>query len=205
MVLFPLLFVVATASTSFAEENQKSSWYIGFGLGSGDGWMDIDGVSKSFDDHFDESGFKITGNIGLGMIVNPNLHVGLDFSTMWREHSESVSNGTFYGGVYIYNYFVGVTYFPFEKGLCLKAAAGLSTLQLKTITTESILPAGYVGHQNEENMYGYGGLVGIGYYFWIGSSFNLGINAEYSYQTGFNKDAVDNSGFWNVYVSFYWF
>jgi hypothetical protein len=204
MCVVSILFVFTVTSATVAETNQKSSWYIGFGLGSGDGQMEIDGESKSFDDHFDTSGLKITGNAGLGMIVNPNLHVGFDFSAMSRTNSTTVSNGTFTEGVNIYNYYVAVSYFPFTEGLCLKAAAGFSNLQLMTVTKEYVAPV-YVGHQKDYTMNGYGGLVGIGYYFWIGDSFNLGLNAEYSYQTGYSDDMVDNSHFWNVYVSFYWF
>jgi len=138
------------------------------------------------------------------LILNPNTHIGFDFSAFSRTHSTTVSNGSFTVGVNIYNYDIAVTYFPFIKGLCFKGAVGITTLELMTLSQEYVAPV-YVGHSSEENMYGYNGTIGIGYYFWIGDSFNLGVNAEYSYQTGFNEDIVDNSQYWNIYVSLYWF
>jgi len=58
--LASIFIVLSFVSLTFADSNQKSSWYIGFGIGSGDGSMEINGESKSYDDHFDSSGFKIS-------------------------------------------------------------------------------------------------------------------------------------------------
>lgn len=175
---------------SFAQEHKKSSWYIGFGIGTGDGSGEVDGKEVTSDEWF--AGLStspvLTMNFGVGGIINPKLHLGFDWSAIRQEGSGHGIERM----VQINNYLFALTYFPKGEGLFLKAGAGASSI-IYDVSGGS--PSAYSGTAI---------LGGLGYAFWLGKSFNLCLNAEYSHQTYSNKYAPDNSQFWNLYVSFYW-
>ena len=83
-----------------------------------------------------------------------------------------------------------------KKGLFLKAGAGISALYYRIDTPI---------FDQTETYSGTGFLLGIGYDFWLGESFNLGIHAEYSKQSYSESDAPDDTEFTSIYLSFYWF
>jgi len=178
---------------SFTQEHKKSSWYIGFGIGTGDGSAEVDGVKKTSTEWFNYAGLSaspvLTMNFGVGAIINPKLHLGFDWSAIRQEGSGHGIERM----IQINNYLFALTYFPKGEGLFLKAGAGASSI-IYDVSGGS--PSAYSGTAI---------LGGLGYAFWLGKSFNLCLNAEYSHQTYSNKYAPDNSSFWNLYVSFYWF
>lgn len=180
----------AYAEGESSDQKIKSSWYIGFGLGSGDGSWNIDGKNISFDDWSQGTTDKLTLtlNFGVGAILTPNFHLGGEISAI----SHQVVYETQDALAQINNYMLMLTYFPMETGLFIKGGAGLSVLVIQ------------VGSFNE-SANGLGGLIGAGYYFWLGQTFNLGLNFDYSYQK-YRAEAnkPSDSSFYNLYVTCYW-
>ena len=185
------LAMLCMAEGSFAQEHKKSSWYIGFGIGTGNGSCEVDGEKVTSDEWFEglSTSPVLTMNFGVGGIVNPKLHLGFDWSAIRQEGSNHYVERM----VQINNYLVALKYFPKGEGLFLKAGAGASSI-IYDVSGGS--PSAYSGTAV---------LGGVGYAFRLGKSFNLCLNADYSRQTYSNKYAPDNSHFWNLYVSFYWF
>lgn len=193
-----LMLVVAVSGVSFAQEHKKSSWYIGFGLGTGDGGSEIEGEQVTFDDWFEglDTGPRVTVNFGVGAILNPKLHLGFDISAIRQEGDGEVYGYDIEANTQITNYLAALTYFPTGEGLFIKAGAGVSVIGYE-------MSGGLV--EVSESYSGTAILGGLGYAFWLGKTFNLCLNAEYSHQTYTDEEAPDNSHFWNVYLSFYWF
>lgn len=196
---FALMLVIAVSGVSFAQEHEKSSWYIGFGLGAGDGGWEVDGEEVTFDDWFegfDDTSPKVTINFGVGAILNPKLHLGFDMSAI---RQEGVDYGYYYdvkANFQINNYLAALTYFPTGEGLFIKAGTGVSVIGYE-ISGGPVLES--------RSASGTALLAGLGYAFWLGKTFNLCLNAEYSYQDYYDEEAPDSSHFWNAYLSFYWF
>jgi hypothetical protein len=177
-----------------AGEKKKSSWYIGFGVGTGE--LKVEG--ETMDDAFNEYpsidvGQELTFNFGVGKILNQKLHLGFDASAI-RQSAEGDSDSNI--DLQVNNYLAAITYFPKEKGFSLKAGVGLSSLIYEIDTTVV---------DESETYAGTAFLLGIGYDFWLGRSFNLGIHAEYSMQSYSDSDAPDDTEFTSIYLSFYWF
>lgn len=186
--------VLFSGGITFAEEKKKSNWYIGFGVGMGE--LIVEG--ETMDDAFDEYptidvGQEVTLNFGVGAIINPKLHLGFDVSAI-RQSAEDDFDQTL--DFQVNNYFAALSYYPTGKGLFLKAGAGISALVVELDT---------MFIDESETYSGTGFLLGIGYDFWLGKSFNLGIHAEYSKQSYSDSDAPDDTEFTSIYLSFYWF
>ena len=186
--------VLFSGVITLAEEKKKSNWYIGFGVGMGE--LKVEG--ETMDDAFDEYptidvGQEVTFNFGVGAIINPKLHLGFDVSAI-RQSAEDDFDQTL--DFQVNNYFAALSYYPTGKGLFLKAGAGISALVVELDT---------MFIDESETYSGTGFLLGIGYDFWLGKSFNLGIHAEYSKQSYSDSDAPDDTEFTSIYLSFYWF
>ncbi len=177
------------------EGNTKGLWYIGFGLGTGDGSFTDDGTEMTYDDVFEglSSTVPLTVNLGIGAIVTQKIHAGLDISAVRK--TGTIFDGTF--AMQVNNYFGSVSLYPFNEGLFLKGGIGYSALVFEA--------TGFVGGDSTDTYGGMGGLVGVGYNFWIGETFNLGVNIEYTMQSYSDEDGPDSGNFWNAYVSCYWF
>ena len=188
-VIVSLIF----CGTAFGEGKTKSSWYIGFGLGTGQLQIEGDTMDDVFSGYSDiDIDPEITLNFGIGAIINPKLHIGFDGSAVRQSADGPGGDLT----VQVNNYLAAVTFYPMVKGLSLKAGFGLATMMydLDTYTID------------ESDTYtGTAFLVGLGYDFWLGKSFNLGIHADYSIQNYNDSDAPDDTDFLNLYLSFYWF
>jgi hypothetical protein len=187
---------IYSEDTDEDEVKEKSSWYIGFGFGTGGGGYTVDEEYISFNDYFKDSEdpFKMSMNFGVGAILTPSIHLGFDISTLTNMGE---MDGVSYS-LDIYNYLIVMSYYPSITGFFIKAGLGASRFA-STIT--------YQGEDYYNGYSGTGALAGIGYNFWLGSSFNLGINLEYSAQVYDDEDeeAPESSNFWSIYVSFYWF
>jgi hypothetical protein len=198
-ILFVCIAVLAIVSVSSGlraqeVENQKSSWYIGFGFGTGDGEYTVDGTTITYDDFFegaDDTSPKITFNFGLGFIFSPNLHLGFEINALRQE-------GTAYSttvGLQINNYLGVLTFFPSGQGLYGRAGLGKSII-VQDIESE------YSSDSISET--GTGFLIGVGYALKLGQTFHLTFNLDYSAQY-YDTDYDLDSNFWAFYVSFYWF
>lgn len=197
-VVIMALAMLCMAEGSFAQEHQKSSWYIGFGLGTGDGSWEFEGEETTFNEWLEGLSTSpiFTLNFGVGMIINPKLHLGFDFSAIRQEGDGVIDGDDVEGNIQINNYLVALTYFPNSEGFFLKGGAGTSSI-MNEVSSGST--------STSESYYGTALLGGVGYAFWLAKSFNLCLNAEYSHQFYSNINAPDNSHFWNLYVSCYWF
>jgi Outer membrane protein beta-barrel domain len=194
-MLMVALAIFCCCGLAMAEEKKKSSWYIGFGIGTGTLQME----GETADDYYDNDdsvdvGDELTLNFGVGAILNPKLHLGFDLSSIrqeidWENSRQSAS-------YQINNYFAALSYYPWKKGFFVKAGGGMSAMVYDYDTG---------AYDDSDTYYGTGYLVGLGYDFWIGKSFNLGIHAEYSKQTYSDNDAPDDTDFTSIYLSFYWF
>ena len=186
--LFVLTVAIVVSGVCFAEEREKSSWYIGFGIGSGDGNAEDNEVFENAD----STGPTVTLNFGVGAILTPKIHLGFEASAWRREAQYDTYSGTDDYAMQINNYLAAVTIFPFDKGLALKGGFG----------------AAIAVHDYEDSSESYIGtayLVGAGYHLWLGRTFNLGINFDYSRQRYNDEDFYDDTDFYSAYVSFYWF
>jgi len=93
------------------------------------------------------------------------------------------------------NYFAAVSYFPFEKGLFLKAGGGISELtQTTTVFSEQ-----------KDKFSGFGYMICIGYDLRIVKRLHIGIHADYSRQTYNSSDAPDDTDFTNIYIALYFY
>lgn len=198
ITLAVLVLLLSVGGGLFAQEHQKDSWYIGFGLGSGMLRFEGDTMKDNFGDVSGEFDYSpvLALNFGAGVILNPTTHVGVDITGIRQESNSD----TFDVDSYVWqinNYYVSASYFPWETGFSIKGGAGLSSFYYEIDSSVS---------KETETWYGYGVLVGAGYDLWLGESFNLGLHVDYSRQLGyFDSDGPDDSDFINVYVSFYWF
>lgn len=202
VVVLITLCLVQTASMN-ATAREKGSWYIGFGLGSGIGWLDTDDYGRntfreSFDKIGDRNGFDFsdpapafTGLFGVGAIISPIFHLGGEVSGI----TQQVSDKGYIVTLRVLSAYVTGTYYPVEKGLLFKLGAGYNRF------SEEVIGGGDI---RDNGTSGYGGLVGIGYDISFGSSFNLGLHADYTMQQ-YNRKGINNLSFLNIYVSFYWF
>ena len=200
--VFSGALILLFSTFSLAQEHKKSSWYIGFGLGTGDGAWEVNGEEVTFNEWFEgvSTSPRVTFNIGIGGIVNPKLHVGFEGSGIRQEGDGEIYGYGVEGNVQINNYLAALTYFPNGEGFFLKAGAGLSSIRYEISTSiySSVVSV-------SESYSGTALLGGLGYAFWVGKHFNLCINADYSVQNYTDDEAPDTSHFWNLYLSFYWF
>jgi opacity protein-like surface antigen len=188
-----LMFLMQGALFAQTGEKVKDTWYIGFGLGSGDVSVSPE-EGTGFDFSDDKDSTQVTLQIGVGAIINPNLHIGFDISAL-----RSQADGDGYSlARQINNYFGVLTVFPVELGFFLRGGGGISTYRID-VEIDGI-------GSNSDTVSGFGLLGGLGYAFWLGESFNLCLNFDYSYQTFDDAEKfVGNTSFYNVYLSFYWF
>jgi hypothetical protein len=202
LAVLAALVIISTSSSSglYALEKEKSSWYIGFGLGYCDGGLTFSGKESSFNDLTEGlDSNKVAINFGVGAILMPTLHLGFDVTAMGLVAvGEIGSQGTFEDvSVFIYNYLAMITYFPMTTGPFLRAGAGVSMYNAQINFGSA--------HYSKSDV-GFGCLAGFGYAFWLGKTFNLALNFDYTFQKYPKKEyKPEDSHFWTIYVSCYWF
>ncbi len=194
-----LIFVFAISGLSFAqggEEQVKSSWYIGFGIGTGDGMYKFGDDYVDFGDVVENADTKtplITANVGVGAIINPNVHLGGEISLITRR-GENIDGDSLQ--VTMGNILAVVYFFPMEKGFYVKGGFGFSSFQVEYEESGGIIS------KYTEN--GFAIAAGIGYFFWVGKRLNIGMSFDYSYQS-YSHENLKNSNFWAVQGNVYWF
>ena len=150
------------------EEQTKA--FIGAGVGSGTARYRINGTTKSFSDTFqgatDEVPFIAAKVLTFGVEVKPNLFAGADLTGV----AQSGTVGTDKTDLQINNYFATLTWFPWEKGLFLKGAAGVSSLFIGS------------GSQSDRS-WGLGAHVSAGFALRLSGPHHLTFSAEQGWQT----------------------
>lgn len=173
----------------------RSPWYIGFGLGSGDGSYTLGGATATFRDwNFDPPRSSATGffNFKVGATLSPRLLLGFDLTGL-RSQSDDAGFST---AIQVVNYDAVVTWFPQGEGFFLRGGGGLSTISFEDSTL----------YANPRNFGGVNLLAGVGYAFWLGQSFNLTLNLDLSAQrySGATGEP-DSSRLWALWVGFDWY
>lgn len=165
---------------------QRGSWYIGFGLGSGDGTVAFaDGTRAGLDELVTGSGDRFAFNFRVGGTLTPKLLLGFDGGFIAADGSDDSS-------VQLNTYDVGVMFFPRERGLYLRGAFGRSVLMQSLPGLGDVSTGGF-------NVVG-----GLGYAFWLGRTFNLTLNVE-GHRHWFNGAGVDGATAWAGWLGFDWY
>lgn len=170
--------------------HQRDVWYIGFGLGWGDGSVrDATGTNTFGEILQGYAPRNLSFNFKIGLTLNPRVLLGFDLTAV---RSYGSSSG-FDVALQVTNYDVMFTYFPTGEGFFLRGGTGLADLLVDT----SVGSATYSGV----------GLVGgLGYAFWLGRSFNLTLNVDVSGQWyGRSTVSPESSRLVNVYLGFDWY
>lgn len=203
MKIKTLLFLVMViglalpATTSAQTRHQRDNWYIGFGLGgSPSAQWKVNGQTVGFDDWLEglDKDPRVSFNFEVGGTLSPETLLGFDLTAV-------AQGGATSGGeahVQINNYFLMLTHFPYREGFFFRMGGGYSNLWL-TIDTNF--------GDFDERLDGVGALAGLGYAFWLGKSFNLTLNLDYSQQwySNDNPSEPDTSQFTILYVGFDWY
>ena len=173
----------------------RAPFYIGFGLGWGDGATYGQGTSYTLHDWLSgPAGYADDGRLGLALRVGanltPQLALGFDLTGIR-------AFGSAFGGanadITIANYDAVLTFFPMTRGLFFRGGMGASTL-----TSASHV----YGVPSDSTTYsGVNILGGLGYAFWLGGPANLTLNLDVSRQFYSSPD-VDGSTFFLTYVGF---
>lgn len=170
----------APAAPGPSYQSRRSPWYIGFGLGGASGNVSVPGGTLSLEEYTQEpwvsvlgiappSGTNVSLNFKVGMTLSDKLLVGFDITGV----GSLVSQGDLSTQTTIANYDAVATYFPMGEGLFVRGGVGLSRL---TVSYKDSFGDG------SDSVGGYNALVGAGYAFWLGQSFNLTLNVDYSAQ-----------------------
>ncbi len=171
---------------------QRGSWYIGFGLGGGDGGLSDAGQSATFKEFLGKAPTTVSLNFKVGATLSPKTLVGFDVTAVRAEATE----GSATAAIQVTNYDAMFTWFPMEKGLFLRGGGGLSAMTVQTDTGYS---------SGSETYTGVNLLAGVGYALWLGNSFNLTANFDYSAQSYGGSNAPDSSHIWQLYLGFDWY
>jgi hypothetical protein len=172
---------------------EKVHAFIGAGFGSGTARYTVNGTTVSFSDQFqgssDETHLIAVKVVSFGIEVRPKLYAGMDLTGL----AQSGTVGTSKTNLQLSNYFASLTWFPWERGLFLKGAAGVSSL-FKGVGTDS------------ERSNGLGVLVSAGYALRVHGAHHLTFSAEQGWQTYWGSgDAKPDSSQYNAaYVGYMW-
>lgn len=174
---------------------QRDRWYIGFGIGGGGGSATRFGIDRSFKElNNDRSPTSVFLNFKVGATLTPRLLLGLDIGAIGSVVDESGVTT----GVSVANVNAVVTFFPRERGLFLRGGLGRAGIS----RTEEV--GGITIEDSSAN--GFDVLGGVGWAFWLGSSFNLTVNLDLSrqwYDSG--GSGWDESSFGALWVGFDWY
>ena len=167
--------------------------FVGASIGTGSARYRVNGNTVSFSDQFqgsnDETPFIAAKVVSFGVALNSKLYAGMDLTGVTQ-------SGTVAGkktNLQLSNYFASLTWFPWERGLFLKGAVGVSSL-FKGVGSES------------ERSNGLGVLVSAGYALRVHGAHHLTFSAEQSWQTywGSSETKPDSSQYNAAYVGYMW-
>jgi len=172
---------------------ERGPWYIGFGFGTGSGKeayretgsFDVSAIMSSPTSTFFD--FKV------GATLTPHLLLGLDVTCL-RTAGVYFGRGAYDQVIQILNSDAMLTWFPVERFYFLRGGLGLSSFQWKNYNSWE-----YASGVNVD--------LGAGMAFWLGRSFNLTVNLDYSVQRyGSSKEWVPSrSSFIAIWLGFDWY
>ena len=167
-----------------AGEPPRDSWYIGFGIGWGDGRVSDASGASSFGKLLRGYGpVNLAFNFKVGATLGPRMLLGLDVTAVRAAGSAGAA-------VEVVQYAAMLTFFPFERGLFVRGGAGLA----------SLISEYWLGRSSWT---GFGLAAGLGYAFWLGGSFHLSLNADLSTQW-YGGSGPGRSELMSFYLGFDW-
>lgn len=172
----------------------REGWYIGFGIGGGDGRVANEIETTNFEQLHQGGRTNVFMNFKAGATLTPKLLLGGDMS-MLVSGAEAAGISTSLG---ILNMDAVLTFFPTGRGFFVRGGAGLSSISYTRDT-----PFG----DQEGSASGLNVMGGVGYAFWLGGQFNLTANLDFSRQGYGESDDldIDDSQFWSLWVGFDWY
>ena len=177
---------------------ERDSWYIGFGAGLGAGSLTVDGRTTSFHDFASkDQQVPLALQFELGATVQPDLLLGLDLRMVGVSGGGSAGDGIVDRDVNVVEALAVITWFPRQHGFFVRGGAGLAA-----IGSEATIN----GQRSKKSVTGVGGLLGLGYAWWLGRHFNLTLNTDLSGQV-YDHDAgqPSSSRTLDVYLGFTWY
>ena len=173
----------------------RGPWYIGFGVGAGDGQTYVGGTTSSFHDVLVAEGgsdhFRLGGNFKIGATLSPTTLLGFDLTVLRGFGSAPGGYDTW---VQVSNWNLMFTFFPMQQGLFLRGGGGLSWL-------ETGIQDRFTLARSTLDYAGLDLLAGVGYAFPLTRRFNLTLNADFSWQF-YGASDVSGSRMYLVYVGF---
>ena len=185
--------VAAPLAVAADEPEEQIKAFVGLGLGSGVASYNVNGERITFSNVFqgaaDEAPFVAVNVLSFGVDVGRNLFAGADLTGV----AQSGTVGASKTSLQISNYFASLTWFPWERGLFLKAGAGASSFFLSS------------GPQSER-VWGPGVLVSAGYALRITGAHHLTLSAEQAWQwyTGSGATKPDSSQYSAAFLGYMW-
>ncbi len=187
------MLLLALPTIALAQGHQRGSWYIGFGLGSGGGWVNDGGERASFRDFtYEDDRVTVGFNFNVGATLTPRLLLGGELGgigTFGEYQGYETSITTSYIDAVL-------TFFPVERGPFLRGGLGRTVL---AIEQEDPYYGDFKGDWD-----GYNVLGGIGYAWWLGRSFNLvgQVDVMRSWYESSGPDSTDSV---HVTLGFEWY
>jgi hypothetical protein len=175
-----------SASVHAKDNNhQRSLWYIGFGIGTGNGTLNYDDDSTVNMKKW-SGGNPSVLEFGIGFRVTQKILFGAELIVCNSEKKSG--HGTYVSGV-SYAALV-MTFYPTDSGFFIRNGIGIS--EYSNDMPPSVLARG-------DSV-----IFGTGYAFWVGKSFNLILNFDFSYHR-FYTSKVHSGTLYSMYLSCYWF
>jgi hypothetical protein len=174
-------------------EPSRPRWYVGGGLGYGDGSVSWAGEGWSLGRDMGASPSRFAFALEGGWQLATRLRVGLDLTWLRASGSRSGVNAT----VDLLQPGVAAAFYPFERGLFVRAAVGYARL-------ESGYDAPWV-HRSETHD-GVGLTGGLGYALAVGRVLDVFARIEVTRQWyGSTPERIDNATLWAAYGGVLWF
>ena len=164
-------------------ERSRDIWYIGFGLGSGTGTVEVNRGLKTHSEYLNIDGDPLgfAWEFEVGGTLNDHWLLGIRSAGLATGGSKGERTSTFVHSANL----LSVTHFPMRggKGLFVRAGLGLGEL----VTETKVKGAWFVGENGLEignetlskNYTTLASTMGAGYAFWIGESFNLTTSLDF--------------------------
>jgi opacity protein-like surface antigen len=173
---------------------QRDSWYVGFGLGSGNGAYRIPGERVNYRHHLGNgSPFQGAFQLEAGATLTPQLLLGGEVSGLVSSARNAGLDSTLTVGQLL----AVVTFFPTGRGLFLRGGAGFAQIS-------SEVDDGFFVDRSDAN--GVGLLGGVGYAWWLGRRFNLTLHGDVNLHAySGNSDAPSSSTTFTGYLGFRWY
>lgn len=168
--------------------HSRDSWFIGFGVGTGDGTVYEGRSFAPFRDLTGPDPIVAALRFEVGVTLTDRLLLGLELFSVGTQQKVSGELAR----AAIVNADAVLTFFPDGDGLFLRLGGGVSLLNHSLAGTA-------------EYSRGLNALVGLGYAFWVGERFNLSLRIDHSRQRSLKGNGPDGSEFWAGTIGFDWY